>query len=129
MKIHHIAIWAYDLELLKDFYLRYFDMECGNKYVNPAKNFSSYFLKFKNGGASIEIMHKPGLSKRNNESPDYMGLAHFSISLGSKEAVNQLTRKLQNAGYSVVEPPRTTGDGYYESVVKDPEGNTVELTV
>ena len=26
MKIHHIAIWAYDLELLKDFYLRYFDI-------------------------------------------------------------------------------------------------------
>lgn len=26
MKIHHIAIWAFDLELLKDFYLRYFDI-------------------------------------------------------------------------------------------------------
>ena len=129
MKIHHIAIWAFDLECLKDFYQRYFDMECGNKYVNPAKNFSSYFLKFKNGGASIEIMHKPGLSKRNNESPDYMGLAHVSISLGSKAAVDMLTRKLETDGYKVAGCPRTTGDGYYESVIEDPEGNIVELTV
>ncbi|MDF1511602.1 glyoxalase/bleomycin resistance/extradiol dioxygenase family protein, partial [Robertmurraya sp. DFI.2.37] len=25
--------------------------------------------------------------------------------------------------------PRVTGDGYYESVVEDPEGNLIELTV
>ena len=25
--------------------------------------------------------------------------------------------------------PRTTGDGYYESVVLDPEGNRIEITV
>jgi lactoylglutathione lyase len=28
----------------------------------------------------------------------------------------------------VVGEPRTTGDGYYESVVLDPDGNRVELT-
>ncbi|MEC0304530.1 glyoxalase/bleomycin resistance/extradiol dioxygenase family protein, partial [Terribacillus saccharophilus] len=25
--------------------------------------------------------------------------------------------------------PRTTGDGYYESVIEDPEGNIVEITI
>lgn len=40
-----------------------------------------------------------------------------------------LTRKLETDGYKVAGRPKTTGDGYYESVVKDPEGNTVELTV
>ena len=39
------------------------------------------------------------------------------------------TRKLEADGYKVAGCPRTTGHGYYESVVKDPEGNTVELTV
>jgi lactoylglutathione lyase len=28
----------------------------------------------------------------------------------------------------VADGPRWTGDGYYESVVLDPEGNRVELT-
>jgi lactoylglutathione lyase len=28
-----------------------------------------------------------------------------------------------------VDGPRRTGDGYYESVVLDPEGNRLELTV
>ncbi|MEM1258249.1 MAG: VOC family protein, partial [Bacteroidota bacterium] len=32
-------------------------------------------------------------------------------------------------GYTVLGEPRTTGDGYYESVVLDPEGNRLEITV
>jgi lactoylglutathione lyase len=28
----------------------------------------------------------------------------------------------------VVSPPRVTGDGYFESVLLDPEGNRIELT-
>ncbi|MGH8694774.1 MAG: VOC family protein, partial [Burkholderiales bacterium] len=32
-------------------------------------------------------------------------------------------------GYTVVDGPRVTGDGYYEAVVLDPDGNRIELTV
>jgi lactoylglutathione lyase len=32
-------------------------------------------------------------------------------------------------GYAVLDGPRRTGDGYYESVVLDPDGNRVEVTV
>ena len=46
MKIDHIAIWTDDIETMRDFYLTYFDVTCGNKYVNPIKNFTSYFLSF-----------------------------------------------------------------------------------
>lgn len=128
MKIHHIAIWASDLECLKDFYTRNFGMKCGNKYVNSVKNSSSYFLYFSEGGAAIEIMNKPGISE-SKHCAEVQGLAHFSISSGSKEAVDNITSKLENDGCKVVSFPRTTGDGYYESVIEDPEGNMVELTV
>jgi lactoylglutathione lyase len=31
-------------------------------------------------------------------------------------------------GYKCVSDPRRTGDGYFESVVLDPEGNRVEIS-
>ena len=50
MRIEHIAIWANDLESVKEFYCTYFEMTSSEKYVNKKKNFSSYFLSFE--GAS-----------------------------------------------------------------------------
>ena len=52
----------------------------------------------------------------------------ISISVGSKEMVDELTGKIRQDGNTVTGEPRTTGDGYYESVVLDPEGNYVEIT-
>ncbi len=34
MKIEHIAIWVSDLEKVKNFYAKYFDMDCNKKYIN-----------------------------------------------------------------------------------------------
>jgi lactoylglutathione lyase len=48
--------------------------------------------------------------------------------VGGKEAVHILTEKLRADGYTIESEPRTTGDGYYESVVLDPEGNYVEIS-
>ena len=47
---------------------------------------------------------------------------------GSKEAVDELTAKLDEAGYSVSSGPRTTGDGYYESSIVAFEENLIEIT-
>lgn len=127
MRIEHIAIWAEDIELLRAFYMQYFNMLCGEKYSNPSRNFTSYFLHFREGGARIELMHKPDMDTPANIS-DLKGLTHFSISVGSREAVDALTGRLKEDGYTVLSGPRTTGDGYYESSVADPEGNLVEIT-
>ena len=56
------------------------------------------------------------------------GLAHFAISAGGRENVDVLTERLRRDGYRILGEPRTTGDGYYESAVSDPEGNRVEIT-
>ena len=127
MKIDHIAIWAEDIELLRTFYMRYFDTTCNVKYVNPNKNFSSYFLSFENEGARIEIMNIPGLdAKASRGTPK--GLAHFAISVGSKAIVDDMARRFQDDGVTILSSPRTTGDGYYECTIADPEGNYVEIT-
>lgn len=129
MRIEHIAIWTNDLERLKDFYVRYFNANCGEKYFNPKKNFSSYFLTFE-GGSRLELMYMPGILKNTNDiHKQFTGLTHFAIAVGSVETVNALTEKLRLDGFEVVGEPRTTGDGYYESVVLDPDGNRLEITV
>lgn len=128
MKIHHIAIWANELEKLKDFYVNYFGMRCSDKYENKVNQYSSYFLSFKNNGTRIELMHRPDIASPHNLKAKTFGLTHFSISVASKEKVNLLTEQLRTDGYKIVGEPRTTGDGYYESVIEDCEGNWVEIT-
>lgn len=127
MKIEHLAIWVKDLEKMKDFYTRFFHMNCNDKYINEKKQFTSYFMSFE-GGARIELMHRPDISEQSSERGITFGLTHFAISVGSRERVDELTEIIRIAGYKVTGEPRTTGDGYYESVVADPEGNLVEIS-
>ena len=128
MKIEHLAIWANDLEKMKQFYMKYFNMQCSAKYENPKNKFSSYFLSFKGAGTRIELMHRPDISEFIGDKGVVNGLAHISISVGNKEKVDKLTELLRSNGYKIAGEPRITGDGYYESVVLDCEGNYVEIT-
>ena len=48
---------------------------------------------------------------------------------GSEAEVDALTTRLRNDGYRILDGPRRTGDGYYESTVLDPDGNRIEITV
>jgi lactoylglutathione lyase len=128
MKIEHIAIWARDIEKLKDFYSHYFHAVAGEKYFNPKKNFESYFLSF-DTGCRLELMQMPGiLDNKDTQASQYFGLTHLAISVGSSELVDHLTTQLRDDGYVIVSEPRTTGDGYYESVILDTEGNRIEIT-
>jgi lactoylglutathione lyase len=128
MKIEHVAIWAQDMERLKEFYVQYFGARVGRKYQNVAKGFESYFLHF-DSGARLEIMQMASVSRNTNDpKKPYTGLAHFAISVGSESRVDDLTDKLKADGCRVLDGPRVTGDGYYESVVLDTEGNRVEIT-
>lgn len=123
-----MAIWTRDLEKMKDFYLEFFALSPGEKYYNPTKQFSSYFLSFDNG-PRIELMHRPDIAESLAGDDQLIGLAHFAISVGSREAVDSLTEKIRNKGHRVLGEPRTTGDGYYESIISDPEGNWIEITI
>lgn len=128
MNINHVAIWAEDIELLSDFYARYFNVAVGPSYHNPVKRLTTCFLTFPGGDAKLEIMNEPEIVDRDI-SRKFKGLCHLAISLGSKDRVDELTEEMRSEGVRILGNPRTTGDGYYESVVLDPEGNIVELTI
>lgn len=126
MRIEHVAIWVSNLESMKEFYETYFKGKANQKYHNKEKGFESYFLRFESG-TRLEIMRRIGIDEKNSD--EMLGWAHIAFSLGSREAVDELTMKLKTDGYKLVNGPRTTGDGYYESVIEDSEGNFIELTV
>jgi lactoylglutathione lyase len=128
MRIEHVALWTSELERLVDFYEKYFDAAAGPKYVNSAKGFESHFLSF-GDGAKIEVMRSSTL-KLIQLAPgaQRVGLAHLAVSVGSPQRVEELTARLRHDGFEIVDGPRRTGDGYFESVILDPDGNRIEIT-
>ncbi len=129
MNIEHIAIWTKDLEKMRVFYEKYFGGKSNEKYRNDKKGFESYFISF-DSGARLEIMQMPTIpDSKNNVHEQFIGLSHFAVSVGTQEKVDVLTKILENDGFEIVGQPRWTGDGYYESVVLDPEQNRIEITI
>jgi len=123
-KLSHVAIKVRDIDLMRGFYALHFGAKTGKKYENPDKGLSSCFLHF-TSGAGIELLHY-------KDKPVHIpvdALGHFAISLGSRQEVDRCTSQLKENGIEIISNPRLTGDGYYESVIRDPEGNVIELTV
>ena len=118
-RVDHVAAWVSDLERARAFYERWFKVTAGEKYSSTKRDFQSYFLSL-GSGACLELMASPAEAARP---------AHLAVSVGSREAVDRLIQSMEAAGVRVVSHPRLTGDGYYEAVIADSEGNLVEITV
>lgn len=112
---------------MKNWYVRAFSLTANERYHNPRKQFSSYFLTFPSG-PRLELMHRPDIAEAM-ASVETTGWAHIALSVGAKEEVDRFTEHFRAEGITIAGEPRTTGDGYYESVIRDPEGNLIELTV
>lgn len=128
MKINHVAIYTKNLEKSKEFYEKYFNAKSNDRYHNPKTGLQTYFLSFPGSDVRLEIMTRPELTDRNDKIMNE-GFIHLAFSTGSKEEVDSLTKKLTEDGFRCLSGPRTTGDGYYESVVEDIDGNLIEITV
>lgn len=127
MRIGHVALWMQDVERLSAFWVETFGAEIGERYESARRpGFVSRFLSLVDG-PTIEIMQGPWIG-----SPEGMveraGYAHLALSLGSREAVDAMATEaaLKNI---LVSPPRMTGDGFYEAVLKDPDGNIIEIMI
>lgn len=75
----------------------------------------------------LELMYVPAVL----EAPAgeaLTGYAHPAFA-GSPEAVDALTDRLRQDGHRVVSAPRRRSNGYYESVVLDPDGNRIEIAI
>ena len=125
MKIDHVAIYVNDLEAEKNFFEKYFNAKAGSKYTNFRNDFSNYFLSFADG-SRLEIMTRN--SSADPKKDRYRtGYHHLAICVGDRKDVDDMMKKFDAEGVIVVSGARTTGDGYYEAVVVDPEGNEIEI--
>ena len=129
VRIDHISCWTEDLDRLCAFYVKFFQAIVNPPYHNPIKGHTTRFLDFP-GGGRFEVMHHPDIHRQiSNPGEPRIGFIHLSFSVGSRENVNKLTELIRKDGYPVIDGPRLTGDGYYESSILDPDGNRIEITV
>jgi lactoylglutathione lyase len=123
-RIEHIGVWVRDIDAVAAFYARHFDARIGQRYENARKGFASRFLEFA-GGARLELMTRVDVTA--DSTGERLGFAHVAIAVADEAAVDALATGLRAAGVPILDGPRRTGDGYYECVARDPEGNRVEI--
>ena len=124
IRVDHIAVWVRDLENMRAFYVEKLGGRSGSLYHNARTGFRSYFIAFSEG-ARIELMND---SRDRGHEDASIGYAHVALSAGGRDEVDSIIRTLEASGVTVESRPRVTGDGYYEAVVRDPEGNRIEIT-
>jgi lactoylglutathione lyase len=124
MRIEHVGLWVRDIDTVAAFYAKYFGARIGALYRNPRKGFESRFLEL-GSGARLELMKRSDVNTRAVD--EQLGLAHVALVVGDEAGVDALAARFIADGLPPDSGPRRTGDGYYECVVRDPEGNRVEL--
>ena len=130
LRIEHVAFWTEDLERLANFYTPIFrGCSTGLEIRQRRPRDSSPVFSSFASGARIELMTSSTLQPVKAErGAQRMGLAHLAVSVGSRQRVEELTRLLKSDGFEVIDGPRQTGDGYFESVILDPDGNRIEIS-
>lgn len=126
-QLEHVGLLTDDLVGLRDFYLQLGCVASPTRR-DPDTGLRSCVLDF--GGVGLELHERPdrgNAALRDGQSP---GPVRLGFVLGSADAVDEISGVIGAAGHRVLElPRRTCEDGCYRSVVLDPDGNRLELTV
>jgi lactoylglutathione lyase len=118
--IEHIALATQTVERLLDFY-KHLWAEASPLREDAETGLRSCALDF--CGVRLELIERPAGEGQSSS-------VGIGFALGSADAVDELTRRLAAAGHRVLEPPRRScAEGCYESLVLDPDGNRITLTV
>ena len=126
-QLENIALATDDVEGLRDFYLQLGGI-ASPPSTDPKTNLDICVVDF--CGVRLELLERP--ESGNGAAADVRPsrLAHLGFALGSADAVDELSGVIAAAGYRVLElPHRTCELGCYESVVLDPDGNRLKLSV
>jgi catechol 2,3-dioxygenase-like lactoylglutathione lyase family enzyme len=126
-QIDRIVLATTRLESMCDFYRR-----LGGALVTPtaepADDSRRCVLDFL--GIRLEVFEPGGRPCAGGGDERSRELVQLGFALRSADEVDELTRMLAAAGHRVLEPPHRIGDfGRYESVLLDPDGNPIKLSV
>jgi lactoylglutathione lyase len=123
-RIDRLVVRTSQLERLHAFYARHLGARVSPVHDRPCGG-RAVLLDF--CGVGIELIQPPAAHRgaRGREP----GGVHVVFALGSADAVDRVTGRLVAVGHPVIERPHRSQDGCYRSVVLDPDGNHVGLTV
>lgn len=125
MKIAHVALWTRNLDAQVHFWENIFGGRSNARYVSQNRpGFSSHFITLE-GGPTIELMTVPDLPDAPSH-PEFVGWAHIAVTVGSRADVDRMAAQARETS-TLISAPRMTGDGFYEAVIADPDGNRIEL--
>lgn len=125
MKIAHVALWTRNLDAQVTFWQTVFGGKSNERYVSKNRpGFESHFITLEEG-PTVELMTLPDIPDAPSHS-EFIGWAHIALNVGTKQDVDRLAESAQLNG-TLLSAPRMTGDGYYEAVIADPDGNRVEI--
>jgi len=125
MNIAHVALWTRHLNAQVHFWETVFAGRSNERYVSKNRpGFESHFITL-DDGPTIELMALPELADAPT-APEYVGWAHIAVNVGGKADVDRMAENARLSG-TLLSAPRMTGDGYYEAVIADPDGNRIEL--
>jgi lactoylglutathione lyase len=124
-QIEHIALATGHLESLCGFYRQLGGVALPR---SPDPGDGLRVLDF--CGVRLEVFERPRSRHAAAGDGRSQRLLHLGFTLGSADAVDELSRVLAAAGHRVLEPPHRANElGRYESVVLDPDGNRLKLSV
>lgn len=122
MRMDRAYLRVRDLEASRSFFLTYFDVTSGEERHDTSGR-HWYLLSFDEGG-ELELVSEEGRAGALR-----VGAGDVSLSLGTREGVDDLTLRLFRDGYRIAGLPCVTAQGRYESCVLDGEGNRIHVAV
>jgi predicted enzyme related to lactoylglutathione lyase len=120
--LFYVNIFARDMVALADFYQRLFDLE----EITVSR--SEYFIGFESGGCCIGFSSQAAyelLALTQAGSQTDTVLTTFGAS--SREDVDAQSKRAVELGGMLVKAPFETYYGWYQSVLRDPEGNPFRI--
>lgn len=126
MRIAKIALQTRDIERMQTFYMTYFGASVCGQRIEPKTGIRTCCLAFQDG-TEMKLIHRPDRLWETGRNPGKYTTA-LIFSAGGREAVNELTLRLGDAGYEILAGPFETEEAVYESCVLDPEENQIEIT-
>ncbi len=123
MKLHHVGIEVQDLYRVELFYRKALGFTVRYRYVSRnTPGLRTVFLE--QGGIRLELLERP-------RGPDFLAHRasapdHLSFEVDDVDVAHARLVALGLDG-AQIRPPRTTGDGIREAVLRDPEGNVIEI--
>ncbi len=93
----------------------------------PRRGSKSYFISF-DEGPTLELMSRADVQNTPIEE-NRRGLTHLAFTFPSKEEILRFTEEMRSEGYTIAGEPRTSGDGYFESVVLEPRRKSFGMCI